>query len=155
MEYLEDGRYRSSMMWYCRLFTIMMCHHLDAWALPKPSPLKELFEQAANIYFSTNHEGLSFLLFSYVSIFVIISFAKLSIWTPKRKHIFFNVFISGSLTSLSQFESACRATFNSPANFSCVIPDCVRRDFLYALRFVLSRYSPFHCFIHLYDFITI
>lgn len=44
---LEDGRYRSSMMWYCRLFCIMMCQHLDAWALPKTSTLKDLFEQAA------------------------------------------------------------------------------------------------------------
>ena len=44
---LEDGRYRSSMMWYCRLFAIMMCQHLDAWNLPKSSPLKELFDQAA------------------------------------------------------------------------------------------------------------
>ena len=44
---LEDGRYRSSRMWYCRLFAIMMCQHLDAWALPKTSPLKDFFEQAA------------------------------------------------------------------------------------------------------------
>ena len=44
---LEDGRYRSSKMWYCRLFSIMMCQHLDAWTLPKSSPLKDLFEQAA------------------------------------------------------------------------------------------------------------
>lgn len=44
---LEDGRYRSSMMWYCRLFAIMMCQHLDAWNLSKSSPLKDLFEQAA------------------------------------------------------------------------------------------------------------
>ncbi len=44
---LEDGRYRSSMMWYCRLFAIMMCQHLNAWALPKTSPLKDFFEQAA------------------------------------------------------------------------------------------------------------
>ena len=44
---LEDGRYRSSKMWYCRLFSIMMCQHLDAWALPKTSRLKDLFEQAA------------------------------------------------------------------------------------------------------------
>ena len=44
---LEDGRYRSSMMWYCRLFSIMMCQHLDAWTLPKTSPLKDFFEQAA------------------------------------------------------------------------------------------------------------
>lgn len=43
---LEDGRYRSSMMWYCRLFAIMMCQHLDAWTLPKSSRLKDLFEQA-------------------------------------------------------------------------------------------------------------
>ena len=44
---LEDGRYRSSMMWYCRLFAIMMCQHLDAWTLPKTSRLKDLFDQAA------------------------------------------------------------------------------------------------------------
>jgi len=44
---LEDGRYRSSKMWYCRLFCIMMCQHLDAWGLPKTSTLKELFLQAA------------------------------------------------------------------------------------------------------------
>ena len=44
---LEDGRHRSSKMWYCRLFAIMMCQHLDAWDLPKSSPLKDLFEQAA------------------------------------------------------------------------------------------------------------
>lgn len=44
---LEDGRYRSSMMWYCRLFSIMMCQHLDAWTLPKTSLLKDLFDQAA------------------------------------------------------------------------------------------------------------
>ena len=41
----EYGKYRSSMMWYCRLFSIMMCQHLDAWALPKTSLLKDLFEQ--------------------------------------------------------------------------------------------------------------
>ena len=44
---LEDGRYRSSMMLYCRLFAIMMCQHLDAWTLPKTSRLKDLFDQAA------------------------------------------------------------------------------------------------------------
>ena len=44
---LEDGRYRSSMMWYSCLFAIMMCQHLDAWDLPNPSTLKVLFEQAA------------------------------------------------------------------------------------------------------------
>ena len=44
---LEDGRYRSSMMWYCRLFAIMMCQHLDAWTLPKTSRLKDFFEQTA------------------------------------------------------------------------------------------------------------
>ncbi len=37
----------SSMMWYYRLFAIMMCQHLDAWDLPNPSTLKVLFEQAA------------------------------------------------------------------------------------------------------------
>jgi hypothetical protein len=27
---LEDSRHRSTKMWYCRLFAIMMCQHLDA-----------------------------------------------------------------------------------------------------------------------------
>ena len=44
---LEDGRHRSSKMWYCRLFAIMMCQHLDAWALPKTSRLKDLFAKVA------------------------------------------------------------------------------------------------------------
>lgn len=44
---LEDGKYRSSKMWYCRLFAIMMCQHLDALTLPKTSLLKAFFEQAA------------------------------------------------------------------------------------------------------------
>lgn len=44
---LEDGRHRSSRMWYCRLYSIMMCQHLNAWALPKTSSLKDLFQQAA------------------------------------------------------------------------------------------------------------
>lgn len=39
---LEDGRYRSSKMWYCRLFAIMMCQHLDAWAFPKATRLKDI-----------------------------------------------------------------------------------------------------------------
>lgn len=41
-EKLEDGRYRSSKMWYCHLFSIMICQHLDAWNLPKTSRLKEV-----------------------------------------------------------------------------------------------------------------
>ena len=28
---LEDGRHRSTKMWYCRLYGIMMLQHLDAW----------------------------------------------------------------------------------------------------------------------------
>lgn len=31
---LEDGRHRSSKMWYCRLYCIMMLQHLDAWEVP-------------------------------------------------------------------------------------------------------------------------
>ena len=31
---LEDGRHRSSMMWYCRLYCTMMLQHLDAWEMP-------------------------------------------------------------------------------------------------------------------------
>ena len=31
---LEDGRHRSTKMWYCRLYHILMLQHLDAWDLP-------------------------------------------------------------------------------------------------------------------------
>ena len=31
---LENGRHRSTKMWYCRLYAIMMCQHLDAWEVP-------------------------------------------------------------------------------------------------------------------------
>ena len=29
--HLEDGRHRSTKMWYVRLYGIMMCQHIDAW----------------------------------------------------------------------------------------------------------------------------
>lgn len=31
---LEDGKHRSSKMWYFRLYCIMMCQHLNAWKIP-------------------------------------------------------------------------------------------------------------------------
>ena len=31
---LEDSRHRSTKMWYCRLYGIMMLQHLDAWEMP-------------------------------------------------------------------------------------------------------------------------
>ena len=44
---LEDGRHRSTKMWYCRLYHILMLQHLDAWDLPSESPLKKLILDAA------------------------------------------------------------------------------------------------------------
>lgn len=44
---LEDGRHRSTKMWYCRLYHILMLQHLDAWDLPFESPLRKLILQAA------------------------------------------------------------------------------------------------------------
>jgi len=44
---LENGRHRSSKMWYCRLYNIMMLQHLDAWDLPYESALKKLILQTA------------------------------------------------------------------------------------------------------------
>ncbi|SHH61119.1 hypothetical protein SAMN02745207_01731, partial [Clostridium grantii DSM 8605] len=29
--HLEDGRHRSTKMWYIRTYAIMMCQHIDAW----------------------------------------------------------------------------------------------------------------------------
>ncbi|SFR80789.1 hypothetical protein [Anaeromicropila populeti] len=44
---LEDGRHRSTKMWYCRLYHILMLQHLDAWDLPFESALQKLIRQAA------------------------------------------------------------------------------------------------------------
>lgn len=44
---LEDGRHRSTKMWYCRLYHIMMLQHLDAWDMPFESALRKLIRQAA------------------------------------------------------------------------------------------------------------
>ena len=39
---LENGRHRSSKMWYCRLYSIMMLQHLNAWGPASGLALKEL-----------------------------------------------------------------------------------------------------------------
>ncbi len=44
---IESGRHRSSKMWYCRLYCIMMCQHLNAWDIPFASELKSQLMQAA------------------------------------------------------------------------------------------------------------
>lgn len=38
---LEDGRHRSTKMWYCRLYGIMMLQHLDAWEMPTVEAFQE------------------------------------------------------------------------------------------------------------------
>ena len=44
---LESGRHRSSKMWYCRLYHILMLQHLDAWDMPYESALQKLILQTA------------------------------------------------------------------------------------------------------------
>ena len=44
---LEDGRHRSTKMWYCRLYHIMMLQHLDAWDLPFESTPQKLILEVA------------------------------------------------------------------------------------------------------------
>ncbi len=44
---LENGRHRSTKMWYCRLYNILMLQHLDAWDLPYESSLRKLILQTA------------------------------------------------------------------------------------------------------------
>ena len=39
---LENGRHRSSKMWYCRLYSIMMLQHLNAWGFASGPSLKKL-----------------------------------------------------------------------------------------------------------------
>ena len=42
---LEDGRHRSTKMWYCRLYHILMLQHLDARDLPLEPTLKKMILQ--------------------------------------------------------------------------------------------------------------
>ena len=44
---LEDGRHRSTKMWYCRLYHILMLQHLDALDLPSESTLKKMILDVA------------------------------------------------------------------------------------------------------------
>ena len=44
---LEDGRHRSTKMWYCRLYHILMLQHMDAWDLPFESTLRQLILNVA------------------------------------------------------------------------------------------------------------
>ena len=44
---LESGRHRSTKMWYCRLYHILMLQHLDAWDLPNESTLRKLIQRTA------------------------------------------------------------------------------------------------------------
>ena len=44
---LEDGRHRSTKMWYCRLYHILMLQHPDAWNLPSESTLKKMILDVA------------------------------------------------------------------------------------------------------------
>ena len=44
---LEDGRHRSTKMWYCRLYHILMLQHMDAWDLPFESSLRKLILNVA------------------------------------------------------------------------------------------------------------
>lgn len=38
---LEDGRHRSTKMWYCHLYGILMIQHLDAWEMPSIEAFQE------------------------------------------------------------------------------------------------------------------
>ena len=44
---LEDGRHRSTKMWYCRLYHILMLQHLDAWDLPSEVTPRKLILDVA------------------------------------------------------------------------------------------------------------
>ena len=44
---LEDGRHRSTKMWYCRLYLILMLQHLDAWDLPSEVTPRKLILDVA------------------------------------------------------------------------------------------------------------
>lgn len=42
---LEAGKHRSTKMWYCRLYAIMMLQHLDAWEMPSNETFQSSFHE--------------------------------------------------------------------------------------------------------------
>ncbi len=44
---LESGRHRSTKMWYCRRYHILMPQHLNVWELPFEFTLRKLTLEAA------------------------------------------------------------------------------------------------------------
>ena len=50
---LESGKHRSSKMWYCHLYHILMLQHLDAWDLPVFT-----FQSSAPVLTGHNHSEL-------------------------------------------------------------------------------------------------
>jgi hypothetical protein len=42
---LEAGKHRSTKMWYCRLYGIMMLQHLDAWEMPSVEDFQMSFDK--------------------------------------------------------------------------------------------------------------
>ena len=38
---LEDGRHRSTKMWYCHLYDTLMLQYLDAWEMPSTKAFQE------------------------------------------------------------------------------------------------------------------
>lgn len=46
---LESGRHRSTMMWYMRLYGIMICQHMDAWFVSQ----KEEWGKSKSIFYPT------------------------------------------------------------------------------------------------------
>ncbi|MHC1748513.1 MAG: hypothetical protein AB9856_09050 [Cellulosilyticaceae bacterium] len=44
---LEGGKHRSSKMWYCHLYGIMILQHLDVWGMPLLETFQELFTKLA------------------------------------------------------------------------------------------------------------
>lgn len=60
---LEDGKHRSTKMWYCRLYHILMLQHLDAWDLPFESTLRKLIlNQAWSYEYHTSFSGIATVL---------------------------------------------------------------------------------------------
>lgn len=47
---LEDGKHRSTKMWYCRLYGIMMLQHLDAWEMPSIQAFQKTIQALSLIY---------------------------------------------------------------------------------------------------------
>jgi hypothetical protein len=68
---LEAGKHRSTKMWYCRLYAIMMLQHLDAWEMPSVEDFQMSLKNSLKVFdiFILRHNS-GYVYFICIKIFL-------------------------------------------------------------------------------------